>query len=165
MRSAGSGGERTLRLTRIPGERRMYVVRGVGTLRLTGWGSRTATAEGGGLSWQIAHRGIRQPVFQATDAAGDVVGDFRERTLDHGGVLQWSDREFDLRPHGLLPGRYALVEDGRTWATIEGPGGWGRRPVKIFVDDPGEIDPGPLLFAVFVVATLAQSTHGTATAA
>ena len=156
---------RVRRLTRIPGERRVYAVRDVGTLRLTGWGSRTAIAEGGGLGWQLAHRGIWQPVFQATDAAGDIVGDFRGRTLQHGGVLRWSDRELDLRPDGFCGERYALVEEGRTLATIESTGGWGRRPVEIGIDDPEAIDPGLVLFAVFVVTTLGQHAQNAAAAA
>jgi hypothetical protein len=153
-----------VRLTRTPEDRRTYVVRGVGTLRLSGWGSRTATAEGGGLSWQITHRGIWQPVFQAADAAGDIVGDFRGRTLHHGGVLQWSDRELDLRPHGVRCERYALVEDRHKLATIESTRGWGRRRATITVDDPDGIDPGLLLFAVFVVTTLAQAPQAAAAA-
>jgi hypothetical protein len=153
-----------VRLTHIPGERRVYVVRGVGTLRLSGWGSRAATAEGGGLSWQITHRGIWQPVFQAADAAGDIVGDFRGRTLHHGGVLQWSDRELDLRPDGFGRERYALVEEGHKLATIESTGSWGRRPADVAVGDPDGIDPGLLLFAVFVVTTLAQTPQAAAAA-
>jgi hypothetical protein len=156
---------RARRMARIPGERRVYAVRGIGTLRLTGWGSRTATAEGGGLSWQLAHRGIWQPVFQAADAAGDIVGDFRGRTLAHGGVLRWSDRELDLRPGGFGRERYALVEEGHTLATIERMGGWGRCPADIGIDDPDAIEPGLVLFAAFVVATLGQGVLATATAA
>ena len=154
-----------MRLTRIPGERRAYTIRGVGILRLTGWGSRTATADGGGLSWQLVHRGIWQSVFQAADAAGDIVGDLRGCTRQHGGVLQWADRELDLRPGGLRGERYALVEDGRTLATFDGTGGWGRRPVSISVGDPQALDPGLLLFTVFVVASLAQHTQAAAAAA
>jgi hypothetical protein len=156
---------RARRLTRIPGERRVFAVRDVGILRLTGWGSRAATAEGGGLSWQLAHRGIWQPVFQAADAAGDIVGDFRGRTLQHGGMLRWSDRELDLRPDGFGRERYALVEEGRALATIERTGGWGRRPLDIAIGEPDGIDPGLVLFAVFVVATLTQSTQSAAAAA
>ena len=153
-----------MRLMRVPDDRRAYALRGVGTLRLTGWGSRTATAEGGGLSWQIAHRGLWQPVFQAADAAGDIVGVFRGRTLRHGGMLTWCDRQLDLRPDGLPRERYALVEGDRAVATIEGTGGWGRRPVNVGVGDPAAIDPGLLLFAVFVVAALAQPTQPAAAA-
>lgn len=152
-----------MRLTRIPGERRVYAIRDIGTLRLTGWGSRTAIAEGGGLSWQLAHHGIWQSVFQAADASGDIVGDFRGRTLHHGGVLVWSDRALDLRPYGSWAAHYLLAEAGRPLATIESAGGWGTRPVQINLGAPDATDPGLLLFAVFVVVTLAP--HGQPAAA
>jgi hypothetical protein len=42
--------------------------------------------------------------------------------------------------------------------------GWGRRPVKVSVDDPDALEPGLLLFAVFVVRGLAEDA-GTAAAA
>jgi RNA polymerase sigma factor (sigma-70 family) len=80
------------------------------------------------------------------------------------GSRQWSDRELDLRPDGFGRERYALVEDGHKLATIESTGGWGRRPANITVGDPDGIDPGLLLFAVFVVTTLAQTPQAAAAA-
>jgi hypothetical protein len=46
-----------LELTRTPGDRRLYTLEGVGTLRLQGFVSRTATAEADGMRWRIARRG------------------------------------------------------------------------------------------------------------
>jgi hypothetical protein len=155
-----------MRLTRVPADRRAYVLRGVGTLRLSGWGARTATAEGRGLSWQISHRGIWQPVFQAADASGDIVGIFRGRTLrPAAGMLTWYDREFDLRTDGLRRERCVLAEDDRILATIETKGAWGSRPVTIGAGKPDALDQGLLLFAVFVVVTLAPHTQPAAMAA
>jgi hypothetical protein len=34
--------------------------------------------------------------------------------------------------------------------------GWGKRPVKITLDEPGLVEPGLLLFAAFVVRGLAE---------
>jgi len=149
----------TLQLTPAPADRRLYVLNGIGTLRLTGWASRTATAEAGGLAWQMTHRGLLQPVIEASDAAGAIAGEYRGRA-HRGGVLRWVGRELAVRPDSLWPDRYVLVEDDRRLATIEGRG-WGRRPLSLRVDGAAEIEPGLLLFAVFVAGTLAQNAQGT----
>ena len=148
----------TLQLTPAPGDRRLYALDGVGTLRLTGWASRTATAEAGGLAWLMTYRGLLAPVIQAADAAG-VVGEFRARTLHRGGLLRWRDRELNVRPDSLWRERYVLVEDDRRAATIEARG-WGRQPVNLRIDGAAELEPGLLLFAVFVVGTLAHNAPG-----
>jgi hypothetical protein len=149
----------TLQLTPIPSDRRLYALDGVGTLRLTGWASRTATAEAGGLAWQMTYRGLIQPVIQAADATGDIAGEFRGRTPHRGGLLRWADRELTVRPDSLWLERYVLIEDDRRLATIEAKG-WSRQPVNLRVDGAAEFAPGLLLFAVFVVGTLAQSAPG-----
>jgi hypothetical protein len=40
--------------------------------------------------------------------------------------------------------------------------GWGRRPVKVIVDDPDTVEPELLLFAAFVVRGLAADAQGAA---
>jgi hypothetical protein len=145
----------TVQLTPIPGRRRLYALECVGTVRLTGWTSRTAIAEGGGRVWRFTYRGIRRPVIQAADAAGAVVGEYRGRAPHVGGVLEWSGRRLSLRPDSLWRDRYVLAEEDRRLATIEGRA-WGRRPVSIRVDGAADIGPALLLFAVFVVGTLAR---------
>jgi hypothetical protein len=47
-----------LELNRTPDDRRVYALEGVGTLRLEGLASRTATAEAGGSSWRITRHGL-----------------------------------------------------------------------------------------------------------
>jgi hypothetical protein len=149
----------TLQLTPTPGDRRLYVLDGVGTLRLSGWASRTATAEAGGLAWQMTCRGLLAPFIQAADAAGAMAGEFRGSTLHRGGPLRWLDRELAVRPDSLWRERYVLVGDERRLATIEGRG-WGRQPVNLRVDAGAGLEPGLLLFAVYVVGTLAQNAPG-----
>lgn len=100
-----------LELERVSGERRAYSLEGVGTLRLEGLGSRTATVEAGAQSWRI------------------VRGRFWQRRIQ----LAEGDREL-------------VVLDGK---------GWGRRPVRVTVDELGAVGPGLLLFAAFVVRRLA----------
>lgn len=57
--------------------------------------------------------------------------------------------------------RYALVEDGRELVTIEGVAA--KRPVKVTLQDAGAaIDPGLLLFAVFVVRALSEDAGAAA---
>jgi hypothetical protein len=48
-----------------------------------------------------------------------------------------------------------LSEGGRKLSIVKGKG-WGRRPVKLGIESVGAIDPGLLLFAVFVVRGLAE---------
>jgi hypothetical protein len=146
-----------LELTRSRDDRRTYVVDGVGALRLEGWLSRRASAETGAGSWAFARRGMLRATMQATDAAGAEVGFFDPRTIRRGGTLTWGGRELGLRPASHWKDRYALADGDRELAVLEGKG-WGRRPVRITIDDPAEVEPGLLLFAAFVVRGLAEDT-------
>src|SRR4051812_15363762 len=153
-------------LTRTREDRNLYALEGVGTLRLRGWFVKTATAEAGQRSYEIGKRGLFAPVTEATDAAGTTVATFKGRTIKRGGTLTWQGKEDALRPASMFRGRYALVDGEHELATIEGKG-WGKRPVRITVDDATAIDPGLLLFAAFVVRGLAEdaSSSGGSTAA
>jgi hypothetical protein len=144
-----------LELTRSRDDRKLYVLAGVGTLRLHGWTSRTATAEAAGRSWEIERRGIFTSTFEATDASGTTIGAFHGRILRGGGTVYWGERELELRPASAWRSRYALADGERELAILDGKG-WGKRPVAIVVDDLRAIDPGLLLFAAFVVRGLAE---------
>jgi len=150
-----------LELTRTPGDRRLYALDGAGTLRLEGWFSRSATAEAGEQRWQIDRRGLFTATIEATDAAGTVQGEFHGRALRRGGTLRWGERELELRSSSIWRERYALVDGERELATIEGKG-WGRRPVKVTIDDAATVEPGLLLFAAFVVRALAEDAASSA---
>jgi hypothetical protein len=148
-------------LTRMPNDRRLYALEGVGTLRLEGFGSRAATAEADGNSWRLAPRRWWQRDLKATDAMGVVVGEFEPRTIRRGGVLRWAGRELSLRPASAWRERYALADGDRELALLDGKG-WGRRPVKVSIDDVGAVEPGLLLFATFVVRGLADDAGAAA---
>lgn len=154
-----------LELTRTPGDRRAYALDGVGTLRLTGWGSSGATAEADGRSWTFARRGVVRKTTEAVDAAGAVCGTFVGNQLRRGGRLTWGEDEYVLRSASLSRERYALAAAGADDAdeapTFEGRS-WGRRPVKVTVADPGALDPGLLLFTAFVVRGLAADAGASA---
>jgi hypothetical protein len=150
-----------LELTRSREDRKLYVLNGVGTLRLHGWMSRTATAEAEGRSWELGRRGIFASVFEATDASGTTAGEFRGRTLRRGGTLQWGTRELELRPASAWRSRYALAHSERELAIFDGKG-WGKRPVAVIIDDPSAIDPGLVLFAAFIVRGLAEDASSAA---
>lgn len=152
---------RPVRLTPSPADRRLYVVKGIGSLRVTGWIWREATAEAGGRSWQITGHGIWPPVIQAADVAGEVVGEFSGRWLGHGAALRWSHRELALRIDRLRQDRYVLVDDDRTLATIDGVGS-NKRPLNVSLDDTADIDPGLVLFAIYILRTLAHKHRATA---
>jgi hypothetical protein len=151
-----------LELTRTPGDRDCYALEGVGTLRLEGFFSTRATAEAAGQRWRIARRGLWRRL-EATDPAGAVVGTF-ERRLMRGGSVRWYGREFSLRRASMLREHYALADGDREIALLDGKR-WGRRPVTITVDDPTALAPGLLLYAAFVVRTLADDGSASAVAA
>ena len=150
-----------LELTRSRDDRRTYVVDGVGSLRLEGLFSRRANAEAGAGSWAFARRGVLRATMEATDATGAEVGFFDPRTIRRGGTLTWGGRELLLRPASHWKDRYALADGDRELAVLEGKG-WGRRPVRITLDDLGAVEPGLLLFAAFVVRGLAEDSSAAA---
>ena len=150
-----------LELTRSPEDRRLYTLAGIGTLRLEGWASRRATAQAGSDRWRIARRGFWQRVIEADDAAGTAVGSYEPRTLHRGGTVRWDDREYALRPASMWRERYALASGDREVAILDGKG-WGKRPVRVTVEDPAELEPGLLLFAAFVVRSLAEDAGAAA---
>jgi len=150
-----------LELTRAADDRRLYVLEGVGTLRLGGWFSRRATAEAGGVTWELARRGMFRVVAEAVDGAGAVVGEFTPRTVRRGGTLVWSGRELEMRPASTWRERYALADGDRELAVLDAKG-WGKRPVRVAVEDLGAVEPGLLLFAVFVARGLAEDASSAA---
>jgi hypothetical protein len=124
--------------------------------------SRRATAEAGTRAWSLNRVGFWQRGLQATDAAGTVIGEFAPRTLRRGGTVRWHGRELALRAATRWRERYALTDGERELAVLDGKG-WGRRPVKVTVDDDaGGVEPGLLLFAAFVVRGLAEDASAAA---
>ncbi len=150
-----------LELTRSREDRKLYVLDGVGTLRLRGWTSRTATAEAAGRSWEIERRGIFTSVFEATDASGTTVGAFRGRTLRRGGTLQWGARELELRAASAWRSATRWLTANASWRSSTARAG-SKRPVAVIVDDVSAIDPGLVLFAAFVVRGLAEDASSAA---
>jgi hypothetical protein len=150
-----------LELVRAKGRRRLYAVEGFGTLEFEGLTSRAATARAGEKSWRIGRRGFWGRRIEATDEVGAAVGSFEPRSLRRGGAVSWYGRALALRPASSWRERYALAEGDDELAVLDGKG-WGRRPVRISVPDPGSLDPGLLLFAVFVVRGLADDSSAAA---
>jgi len=138
-----------MELTRDNVDADLWVLEGVGTLRRTGRISRAATAEAGGLSWQIVRRGWVRPGFRAADATGAVVGELKGSFMDRGETLRWSDRALILRADELRRGGYVLLEGERRLASMA-PERFGKRPLDVTLDDL-TVDPGLLLFMAFVV--------------
>ena len=150
-----------LALTRSPGDRRRFDLQGYGTLRLGGWASRWASAEADERRWGFARRGILRSRIEATDPAGTVVGLFEGRSLKRGGALRWNEHEYELKPDSRWTERYALLDGERRLAVLDGKG-WGKRPVRVDVEDVTETDPGLLLFTAFVVRALAEDATAAA---
>jgi hypothetical protein len=150
-----------LELRRTSGDRRVYALEGVGTLRLLGLAARTATAEAGDRRWTFGRRRFWQRSVQATDERGTVTGEFEPRSLRRGGTVRWEGRELALRPASSWRERYALANGERELALLDGKG-WGRAPVKVTVDDAALVEPGLLLFAAFIVRRLAADASAAA---
>src|SRR5215212_7321025 len=146
-----------LELIPTPGDPDRYSLEGVGTLDLEGVFSSRAIAQAAGQRWQIARRGFWRQL-QATDAAGVVVGTF-DRRLRGGGTLCWRGRQLVLRRANVWRQRYALADRDREVALL-GAESWGRRPARVTVDEHAALDPGLLLYAAFVVRTLADDGGG-----
>ena len=151
-----------LELTRVPGDRRLYALDGVGTLRPQGLASRSALAESDDRRWQFARRGFFGRGVEATDETGTAVGDFAPRNLRRGGTLRWAGRELVLRPSSSWRERYALADGDRELATFDGKG-WGRRPVRVTIGGEAP-EPGLVLFAAFIVRGLAEDASTAAAA-
>jgi hypothetical protein len=150
-----------LELTRSRDDRRRYELEGVGGLHLGGLFSRSATAEAGGSTWSFARRGFFSTTMEATDAAGEVVGSFKARAIKRGGPLEWRGRELVLRPASVWKERYALADGDRELALFDGRS-WGKRPVRVSLEDPGAVEPGLLLFCAYVVRGLAEDADAAA---
>jgi hypothetical protein len=151
-------------LSRTRDDRKVYALEGVGTLQLRGWSGRSATAEAGGRSWELDRSGLLRTVVTASDSAGAPVGEFRANGLRRGGKVTWGGRRLELGPASMWRERYALADGDRELAVFEGKG-WGRRPVKVTVEDPASVDPGLLLFTAFVVRGLADDAGSAASTA
>jgi hypothetical protein len=150
-----------LELTRDPADRRRYVLDGVGSLRLEGWNKRRATLDAAGRSWQAAPVGFWKRRVEATDAAGAPVAEFEPRSVRRGGVLRVGARELQIAPASRWKERYALKDGDHELAVMEAKG-WGKRPVRVAVDEPGAVDPLLLLFAAFLTRRMAEDSSAAA---
>ena len=155
-----------LDLTRADGDRRLYLLEGIGTIRLQGLLMRAATAKSADTAWHFARHGFWQRTIQATESDGHVTGTFQPRDIRRGGILHWQAHHYTLRPDSAVRERYCLSGDGRELALLEAKGWWGwgtRRPLRLqLLDGTGAFDPGLLLFASFIVRTVADDASTTA---
>ena len=54
--------------------------------------------------------------------------------MRRGGTLRWQEQELELRPASKWRERYALADGERELGLLDGKG-WGRRPVRVTVED------------------------------
>jgi hypothetical protein len=101
-----------LELTRSREDRRLYVLDGLGSLRLEGLMSRRATATAAGATWRIGRAGFWGRGVQAFGSANTLVGEFDPRAIRRGGELRWNGRLLELRPASPSRERYALAVAG-----------------------------------------------------
>jgi hypothetical protein len=144
-----------LELTRSPDDRRLYVLPGVGELRTGGLlsgGRVEATA--GGRTYTFALRGRVRRVAIATDAFGEEVG-----RQDGSLSIVWRGDRWDLKAYdaGFY---YTLTRSGedREVANLA-PALWSRRPVPIVLDETARVDPGLVLFAMFLMRRIAEEIN------
>ena len=69
----------------------------------------------------------------------------RAALVKRGGVLRVGARELQIAPASRWKERYALKDGDRELAVLEAKG-WGKRPVRVTVDDPAAVEPLLLLF-------------------
>ncbi|HST13633.1 MAG TPA: hypothetical protein VLJ44_02140 [Gaiellaceae bacterium] len=153
-----------LELSRAPGERRLYVLDGVGSIRFEGLFSRAATAESNGEQWHLVRRGIFGQRSAALDQAGATVGQFEPRTFRRGGAITWNGRRLSLRPSSSWRERYTLADGETELAHFDGKA-WGRRPVSVSLEEAAANEGGLLLFVAFIVRGLAEDAGAAAGAA
>ena len=123
--------------------------------------ARSAIVQAGERSWRVARRGLFGRDADAAAADGTPAATFEANALRRGGTVRWHGDELVLRAASAWRERYALVDGERELALFESKG-WGRRPVRISVDDEAALDPGLLLFAAFVVRGLAEDASAAA---
>lgn len=152
-----------LEFTRSADDRRLYVLGDLGSLRLEGLFARGAVAEVGARSWRFARRGVFTARAEARDAAGTIVGAFTPRAVRRGGEIEWAKRTYELRTASVWRERYAIVDSDQEVAFFDGKG-WGRKPVHVQLDDAHRLDPALVLFAAFVVRSLADDAGSAAAA-
>jgi hypothetical protein len=150
-----------LELTRDVADRRRFALDGIGALRLEGFARRRATIEARGRTWQAAPAGFWKRGVVATDAAGATVAEFEPRRVRSGGTLRVGARELEIAPASRWKQRYALKDGERELALLEAKG-WGKRPVRVTVDDPAAVDPHVLLFAAFLTRRMAEDASAAA---
>ena len=149
-----------LELTRTPGDRRLYDLPGVGTLRLPGLFARVATAEADASRWQLRKRGLLGRAVDATDLTGSQGGGSSPTAFAEAASCAGTAGSSPCGRQGWRE-RYALADGDAELATVESKG-WGRRPVKVVVEDDATLEAGLLLFAVYVVRGLGEEASSAA---
>ena len=145
-----------LELTRDPEDRRRYVLDGVGSLRLEGWGGQPRDARRRRALVAGRPRGLLEAARRGRPTPrGTPVADFEPRSFKRGGILRVGGRELRIAPASRWKERYALKDGERELAVLEAKS-WGKRPIRVAVDDPAAVEPLLLLFAAFVARKLAE---------
>jgi hypothetical protein len=135
----------------------------IGTMRLHGLASSTATAEAGGASWTFTRR-LLSRAAHATNAAGAEVGTWLPRTFRRGGTFSWEGRPVVLSPNSSWREDYTLLDNGDRVAVVRRPGRCS--PSIRLTIETREPVPGFVLFVAFVVLRIADdSTNVAATVA
>jgi hypothetical protein len=150
-----------LELTRSKDDRRLYNLEGIGSLRLEGLFSRSATATAAGVRWRMGRVGFWGRRIEAVRERNVLAGEFDPRAIRRGGELRWNGQPYQLRPASNWVERYALAVGDTEVAVIEGKT-WGRKPVKLEILRPEAVEPGLLLFAAYVVRGLADDASAAA---
>ena len=152
-----------LELTRAKGDRRLYALDGVGTLRVSGLLSRSAIAEADGRRWHLAVHGILRRTIEAVDERGGVVGSFEGRSIRRGGALHWDGRTYVLRTAARVA-RALRAGARRPRARAARRQGLGQAARPRHGRRPVGDRAGLLLFAAYVVRALAEDAGSTAAA-
>jgi hypothetical protein len=142
-----------LRLRRDPGDRKRYVLDGVGEMRVGKWYERGATLlADSGESWEMKPATWTSSVT-ATDSSGAEAATYEPRgAFKRGGEIQLPARgeRYDLKPSSSWRNRYGLWTGDAELAAVETTG-WSGQEVAVGVSEGASVDPLLLLMACFLV--------------
>lgn len=149
-----------LALTRSRDDRRRFDLYGIGSIRKRrwiGWGKvELITSDGVILR---ADRPGHRTNADAVDAKGRIVGDYRKELLSWAGRVGWRSKVYDLTHDRLGSRRYTLAREGKVLLHVRLRLAYRRTPAYVAAEDP-EMDPGLVLFVVWVLQTLNSEIHG-----
>lgn len=141
-----------LEMVRAVGDRKLYELLGIGSLRRPHWYSRQAIATAlDSRRWSFTETGLCRPVDHATPEVGQPSGRFhRAKLVSRSGPLQWGDDSYELTFRSFWRLEGVLAAGGRDLLATK-PGNWNSKRSRVQLLTDERLDPGLVLFVIWVV--------------